>query len=132
MTSTLPEERIEIARQAWEAVSTADVESLARVSTAAVVWHASGRGIRAGTHRGRRAVMDYLASLGDDVDSLSLDLVDVLTGDLRTALLVRLTGARHGKELDTQFVVLLRMEERKIAEVWSMPNDQYLVDEFWA
>jgi uncharacterized protein len=131
MTSTLPEERIEIARQAWEAVSTADVESLARVSTAAVVWHASGRGIRAGTHRGRRAV-DYLASLGDDVDSLSLDLVDVLTGDLRTALLVRLTGARHGKELDTQFVVLLRMEERKIAEVWSMPNDQYLVDEFWA
>ena len=132
MTSTLPEERIEIARQAWEAVSTDDVESLARVSTAAVVWHASGRGIRAGTHRGRRAVMDYLASLGDDVDSLSLDLVDVLTGDLRTALLVRLTGARHGKELDTQFVVLLRMEERKIAEVWSMPNDQYLVDEFWA
>jgi ketosteroid isomerase-like protein len=132
MTSTLPEERIEIAKQAWEAVSTADVESLARVSTAAVVWHASGRGVRAGSHRGRRAVIDYLASLGDDVDSLSLDLVDVLTGDLRTALLVRLTGARYGKELDIQFVVLLRLEDRKIAEVWSMPNDQYLVDEFWA
>lgn len=132
MSGTLPEERIEIARQAWEAVSTADVDSLARVSTAAVVWHASGRGVRAGDHRGRRAVIDYLASLGDDVDTLSLDLVDVLTGDLRTALIVRLQGARHGKELDAQFVVLLRLENRKIAEVWSMPNDQHLVDEFWA
>lgn len=132
MVSTFPEERIEIAKQAWEAVSTADVESLARVSTAAVVWHASGRGSRAGSHRGRRAVMDYLASLGDDVDSLSLDLIDVLTGELRTALLVRLTGARHGRELDAQFVVLLRLEDRKIAEVWSTPNDQHLVDEFWA
>ncbi len=132
MSGTLPEERIEIARQAWEAVSAADVDSLARVSTAAVVWHASGRGVRAGDHHGRRAVIDYLASLGDDVDSLSLDLVDVLTGDLRTALIVRLKGARYGKELDAQFVVLLRLENRKIAEVWSMPNDQHTVDEFWA
>ncbi|MEO2167693.1 MAG: nuclear transport factor 2 family protein [bacterium] len=132
MPGTLPEERIEIAREAWEAVSTADVESLARVSTAAVSWHASGRGVRAGDHRGRRAVIEYLASLGDDVDSLSLDLIDVLTGDHRTALLVRLQGARHGKEIDAQFFVLLRLENRKIAEVWSMPNDQHLVDEFWA
>lgn len=132
MAGTLPEERIEIAREAWEAVSAADVESLARVSTAAVVWHVSGRGKRAGDHRGRRSVIDYLASLGEDVDSLSLDLVDVLTGDHRTALLVRLKGARHGKELDEHFVVLIRFEYRRIAEVWSIPSDQYLVDEFWA
>ncbi|MFP6663455.1 MAG: nuclear transport factor 2 family protein [Deltaproteobacteria bacterium] len=131
MSGTLPEERIDIARQAWEAVSTADVDSLARVSTAAITWHASGHSARSGDHRGRRAVIDYLASLGDDVDSLSLDLIDVLTGDHRTALLVRLQGAREGKDLDAQIFVLLRLENRKIAEVWSIPDDQQLVDEFW-
>jgi uncharacterized protein len=121
-----------LAQRAWDAVSSADVVTLAELSTDDITWHASGRGPRSGTFRGRLAILDYLARIGEDVERFDLELLDVLVGRQRTAILFRVSGRRLGRHLDTDFVLLFRIEGERIAEAWSLPRDQLAVDEFWA
>ena len=122
----------ELARALWKAVSTADVETLERLTTDDITWHASGRGPRSGSFHGREAVLDYLARIGEDADRFSSELEDVLVGDLHSALLYRVRGERAGRKLDIGFVLLLRVELDRLAEAWSVPRDQHAVDAFWS
>jgi hypothetical protein len=41
------------------------------------------------------------------------------------------TGTRRRRVLDTDFILLFRVEAGQIAEVWAVPRDQHAVDEFW-
>ena len=125
-----PHERL--ARSLWRAVSSSDVSSLVRLCTEDLTWHASGRGRHSGTIRGRDAVLDYLADIGEDSDRFDSSLEDVLVGDLYTALLYHVIGERAGRKLDTGFVLLLRIEVDRLAEAWAVPRDQLAVDEFWS
>lgn len=122
----------ELARAAWQAVSEADRDALRRLVADDVVWHASGRGPRSGDHHGRDAILDYLAGIGEDADEFDLELDDVLVGDERTAILFRVSGKRNERLLEAGFVLLMRFEDNRIAEIWSIPRDQYAVDAFWA
>ncbi len=122
----------DLARAAWRAVSEADVDALRRLVADDVVWHASGRGTRAGDFHGRDAILDYLAGIGDDADEFESELDDVLVGEERTAILFRVSGKRGARLLEAGFVLLMRFEDNQIAEIWSVARDQYAVDEFWA
>ena len=121
-----------LAKVVWEAVSAGDVDALAEVCSEDLVWHAAGRGKRAGTYRGQEAVLAYLASIGEDVDRFDLTLEDILVGGEYASVLFRGSGLRKGRRLETGFILLFRIEGSRLAEVWSVPRDQYAVDEFWA
>lgn len=121
-----------LARDLWQAVSSADLEALERLSTDDLTWHASGRGRRSGSFRGRDAVLDYLARIGEDTERFDSELEDVLVGDLHTAILYRVSGVRGEHRLETGFVLILRFELGRVAEAWAVPRDQLAVDEFWA
>jgi ketosteroid isomerase-like protein len=77
-------------------------------------------------------VLAYLAGIGEDVLRFDLSLEDVLVGDQNAAILLRAVGRRGGRVLYATYVVLLRFESGRIAEVWSMAQDQHAVDAFWA
>lgn len=121
-----------LARTAWEAAAHGDSEMLARVCSPDVVWHASGRGPRAGAYRGLECVLDYLASIGETADRFDSQFEEVLVGEDLVSVLFRVTGERAGRRLDTHFILLCRIESGHIAEIWSVPRDQHAVDEFWA
>jgi ketosteroid isomerase-like protein len=121
-----------LAKTAWSATSAGDVGALSRVCTPDVVWHASGRGWRAGDYRGREAVFEYLASLGESADRFDSRFDHVLVGDDRAAVLFHATGRRGKQTLDNDYVLLFRIEEGLIAEVWSIAWDQQADDDFWA
>jgi ketosteroid isomerase-like protein len=120
-----------LARAAWAAASAADVETLAQLCAPDVVWHASGRGPRSGDYRGQQAVFDYLAAIGEAADRFDSHLDDVLVSKGLVAVLFHIEGRRGDKVLDTNFILLFRMEGGRIAEVWAIPRDQYEIDEFW-
>jgi ketosteroid isomerase-like protein len=120
-----------LARAAWEAVSKSDVETLSRVCSDDLVWHASGRGPRAGTYRGLPAVLEYLAAIGDAAERFDSSLEHVLTNDDLVAVLFRVQGRRGARRLDTGFILIFRIESERLVEVWAVPRDQYAVDEFW-
>jgi ketosteroid isomerase-like protein len=121
-----------LAKVAWEAVSVGDVDAVAEVFSEDLVWHASGRGPRSGSYSGRDTALAYLASIGDAADRFDSTLEHVLVGEDLVAVLFRVIGARKGRELDTGFILIFRIVESRIAEVWAVPRDQYAVDEFWA
>jgi len=121
-----------LAKVAWEAVSIGDVETVSEVFAADLVWHASGRGPRSGTYQGRDTVLAYLAGIGDAADRFDSTLEHVLVDDAMVAVLFRVSGERKGRKLDTGFILIFRIADSRIAEVWAVPRDQYAVDEFWA
>lgn len=122
----------ELARIAWQAVSIGDVETLTRVCSEDLVWHASGRGSRSGDYEGRDAVFEYLATIGDAAERFDSHLEQVLANDELSMVLFRVQAERGAKRLDTGFILIFRIEEGRLAEVWSVPRDQYAVDEFWS
>jgi hypothetical protein len=121
-----------LAKVVWEAVSAGDVDALKELCAEDLVWHASGRGPRSGSHRGRDRVIDYLASIGEAAERFDSTLEDILVGSDLVSVLFRVSGAREGRDLDTGFILLFRIEDSRLAEVWAVPRDQYALDEFWA
>jgi ketosteroid isomerase-like protein len=121
-----------LARAAWEAAAAGDTEALRRLCSEDLVWHASGRGRRSGTHRGREAVFAHLAAIGDAAERFDSSLERILVGDDRVAVLFHVVGKRRGRSLDTDFILIFRVDRDRIAEVWAVPRDQYAVDEFWS
>ena len=122
----------DLARIAWEAVSTSDIETLAQVCREDLLWHASGRGPRSGEYRGRDTVLEYLAAIGEAAERFDSSLEHILTNDDLVAVLFRVKGNRGAKHLDTGFILIFRIEEKRLAEVWAVPRDQYAIDEFWS
>ena len=120
-----------LARSAWEAVSASDLDTLSQVCAESLVWHASGRGSRSGDYRGRTAVLEYLAAIGDAAERFDSRLDHVLVNEELVAVLFHVTGTRRGRVLDTDFILLFRIESGQIAEVWAVPRDQHAVDAFW-
>ena len=120
-----------LARSAWEAVSASDLDTLSHVCADDLVWHASGRGPRSGDYRGRAAVFDYLAAIGDAAERFDSRLDHVLVNENLVAVLFHVTGTRRGRVLDTDFILLFRIAAGRIAEVWAVPRDQHAVDAFW-
>ena len=121
-----------LARTAWEAASHGDRETLERICCPDLVWHASGRGARSGVYRGIDAVLEYLAAIGDAAERFDSQLENVLVGEELVAVLFRVTGQRRERVLDTGFILLFRVEDAQITEVWAVPRDQHAVDEFWS
>lgn len=121
-----------LARTAWQAAAAGDTETLRRVCAPDLVWHASGRGPRSGSHRGLDQVFAYLAAIGDSADRFDSRLDHILVGGDRVAILFQVTGRRGDRPLDTGFILIFRIAEGRIAEIWAVPRDQYAVDEFWS
>ncbi len=121
-----------LARTAWEAAAHGDSGTLAQCCSEDMVWHASGRGLRSGVYRGLAETLDYLAAIGGAADDFQSSFEDVLVGEDRVAVLFRVTGRRRGRVLDTDFILVFRVESGKIVEAWAVPRDQHAVDAFWA
>jgi ketosteroid isomerase-like protein len=120
-----------LAQTACEAVAHADAETLAHLCKKDVVWHVTGRGPRAADYRGLEALLDYLRSLGEAAEQFNLRPVAVMGGEDRAAVVFRTTGQRHGRVLDNHNVLLFRIEDQRIAEIWSVSFDERADEEFW-
>jgi ketosteroid isomerase-like protein len=102
-----------------------------RLCSPDLVWHASGRGPRSGSHRGLDEVFAYLAAIGDAAERFDSQFERILVGDDHVAVFFKVIGKRGGRSLDTGFILVFRIAGDRIAEIWAVPRDQYAVDEFW-
>lgn len=132
MSKLDPQRARKLATRAWQAVSSGDAATLAVLYCEDIVWHVSGRGPHTGDHRGVDAVLGYLATIGEQAERFEVSLEDVLIGDERMAFIMRARGSREGRSLEATYVVLIRLDGGRIAEVWSTAFDQYAADAFWA
>jgi ketosteroid isomerase-like protein len=99
-----------------------------------LVLHIPGRSPHAGTFRGQDAVLSYYTRVFRDTAGAfqPLGVDDILASDTHAASLVRWKVERSGRELLIDRVVIYRIENGKIAEIWVRDWDQYAYDDLFA
>jgi uncharacterized protein len=111
-----------------------DVATVLDVLAEDVVWRFPGkRGVIAGEHRGRDAVLAFLLQVPALTDgTFRLELEHAIADDERAAVFFRGRGERNGKTLDNPTCLKIRLRERRIVEVDEFVWDLFAVDEFWS
>ena len=124
---------IAVFTNAYAAFTTGDMEALARVFSADVVWHTPGRHPQSGDHVGRDATFASFAQEFERSGGTYRPVIhDVLANDDHTVALLHVTAAREGKTLDMNYVLILHIQDGKIVEGWETWTDQTELDEFWS
>jgi uncharacterized protein len=107
--------------------------ALRRLFAEDAVWTVPGRGVMAGEYRGREAIFRFLARLPKETDgTYGSALRDVLASEDRAAALYTARGARNGRVLELEQVLLFRIEEGLVREVLALPSDPDAFEAFWA
>ena len=97
------------------------------------IWVVPGRGVMAGTYRGREAIFRFLVKLPKETDgTYGSELIDVLVSDERAAALYRARGERHGRTLELDQLLLFRIDGSLVREVLALPSDADAFEAFWA
>ncbi len=99
-----------------------------------LVLHIPGRSAHAGTFRGQDAVLAYYTRLFRDTEGRFevLGVDDIIAGDDHAVTLVRWRIQRGDRSIDVDRVVVYRIVEGRIAEIWVRDWDQYAYDELFA
>jgi ketosteroid isomerase-like protein len=96
-------------------------------------WTVPGSGTMAGTFSGREEIFAFLGRLPRETDgTYSSSLIDVLASEDRAAALYRASGARKGRRLELDQVLLFRIEDGLVREVLALPSDPQAFETFWA
>lgn len=109
-----------------------DMDGVRDLLSEEVVWHVPGRSAIAGEHRGRAAVLDYLAKRRDMTNaSFRVTVHGVAMIDDRVVQLAGGRAERGGRELSWETVGVFSVRGGQIAECWLIPFDQAAFDDIW-
>jgi hypothetical protein len=109
-----------------------DVDALFASYAEDAVFHYYGTSDLAGDHAGRDAVLTVLIAASSRAARELLEIVDVLAGANRGAIVARERLTRDGESHDVTRVFLYRVEGDRIAECWLYDEDQALIDRLWS
>ena len=124
---------IEIVRRLFEAFATQDAEMLRNVFTADAQFRRIAIGPLQSDFRGPQAIADFFAAMHSQSNgTLRLEPLTITAGDARVLVLYRITGARNGKTLDTNHVLVVTFAEDVITEVVMFARDFTALADFWA
>ena len=123
-----------LVRSLFDAFARRDLDAILALVPDDLVWHFPGRrGKLAGAHRGRDAVLAFLANVETLTEgTFHLDLLDVTASDGHAVALFRGHGRRAGRTLDNPTALVLRLDGGRILEVREFVWDLYEVDDFWS
>ena len=122
---------LKLAEASWLAVSDSDVAALEKLWADDIVWHVTGRSPWTGVYIGRDAVLDYLARVGESGGAYDARLDDVLVSDDRMMLLCHMQLRHADQELEVDQLLLARVEDARIAEVWILTLDPQVLEAYW-
>jgi hypothetical protein len=122
-----------LVRQIFDAFARSEGMALRGLFAPDAVWTVPGRGVMAGSYRGREEIFRFLARLPKETSgTYGSELLDVLASDTRAAALYRARGTRHGRTLELDQLLLFRIEDGLVREVLALPSDPDAFEAFWA
>jgi uncharacterized protein len=122
-----------LVRRVFEAFARKEGFALRGLFAEDAVWSVPGSGVMAGVYRGRDEIFRFLARLPKETDgTYGSQLRDVLASDERAAAVYRARGARLGRTLELDQVLLFRIDDGLIREVLALPSDPDAFEAFWA
>jgi ketosteroid isomerase-like protein len=126
-------ETTDLIRRGYEAFQRGDLAAFDDILAESCVWHVPGRGQLAGDKKGRKATVEYYASLGELTEgNITVDLHDVLANDEHAIGLHRTSARRGGKSYETTEVIVFHVQGNQVTEAWEHPFNLYGQDEVFA
>jgi uncharacterized protein len=117
------------AREALEAFVRGDVDILAGALADDVVWHAAGTNRFSGQFEGKPAVMTRFARMREAGVETSFDIHDVIGNEEHVVALVHLhVRNAEGASYDQPQVQVMHVKDGRLAELWTMNQDQAVLD----
>ena len=126
-------ENAAIVRRIFDAFARQEGLALRGLFAEDAVWSVPGSGAMAGVYEGREAIFRFLARLSKETDgTYGSTLIDVLASGDRAAALYRASGARNGRRLELDQVLLFRIDGGLVRHVLALPSDPDAFEAFWA
>ena len=119
--------------RAMAAVSRGDVQEFGEILLSDdVVWHWPGRSSVAGEYRGREAAVGLIRGFGELTQGrLRVEPVEILEGRDYLMSFTHVTAEQEGRTLDVMMADAMRFgADGRVAEYWTLSNDQAAVDAF--
>ena len=125
-------EDLAVIQSGYEAFGRGDIPAVLTAFAPDIVWHVPGRNPLAGTYKGHQEVVGFFTRLMErSGGTFSVSIDDFLASDQHVVALVRETGQRDGKRLDSPGVHIWRLKDGKAVEFSGVAYDQYAQDDFW-
>ena len=122
-----------IVRRIFDAFARKEGLALRGLFAEDAVWSVPGHGVMAGLYDGRDAIFRFLAKLPRETGgTYSSELIDVLASEDRAAALYRARGARNGRTLELEQVLLFGIDGGLVRQVLALPSDPDAFETFWA
>lgn len=125
---------IELLRRYSAALTAGQVGEVLSFYADDLALHIPGRSRHAGTYRGHQAVLEYYTRLFQDTEGRFevVGVDDILASDDHAISLVSWRLTRGDRTIDVDRVVVYRIADGKITEIWVRDWDQYAYDELFA
>lgn len=118
---------------AIQAADAGDTQTLRAIWADDIVWHVKGTGPLQGEIKGVDEVFEYLADLGElGDDGVHTEVEDVLVSHRRAAAICRTQATRGAHSLETSFIVIATIVDRRIQRLVTIPVDADHLESFWS
>jgi ketosteroid isomerase-like protein len=118
--------------RAWQAVADGDVEELQSLVAEKACWTATGANPWAGRHEGFDEIVDLLARVGEEMDAFDANIVDTLVSEERVLVIYHVAAAIGKYTLDCHYLLLSRVENGTIVDLWSCAMEPGALQKFWS
>ncbi|MBV8932132.1 MAG: nuclear transport factor 2 family protein [Kutzneria sp.] len=123
---------VELMRKVYDAFGSGDIDTAGSYWTEDAIHHYPGRNPLSGEHKGLAASIAFANKIFELTEGkLFMEAWEIGASDNHAFALLRTRYERKGKVLEMPFVNVARIENSKIAEFWTYPNDVHATDEFW-
>ncbi|MCP4495460.1 MAG: nuclear transport factor 2 family protein, partial [Phycisphaeraceae bacterium] len=116
-----------------QAANAGDRQTLLALWADDIIWHVKGTSPWQGEIKGPEDILEYLADLGEvGSTGFNTEVEDVMVSNRRAAALCHSSAERGDRALDTSFLFITTIVDRRIQEVITVPIDPDRVEKFWA
>jgi uncharacterized protein len=132
MTSVEEHPNVVLMRKVYAAFGIGDVETAGQYWKEDSVHHYPGRSPLSGEHHGLKDSIAFANKMFELTEGrMHMETKEIGASDGHAFALLQTRYERAGRVLEMPFVNVARIEDGKIAEFWTYPNDVYATDEFW-
>ena len=120
-------------RRTYEAYIKKDLEGLKALFAPDITWHVSGKSGVSGDYQGVDRVLDYFRhTIEDTGETLKVESQGFLGGEGYGAILLHVTATRQDRHLDDDQMLVGKVSDGRVVEMWQTSTNQHLSDPFWS
>jgi ketosteroid isomerase-like protein len=121
---------VAVLRRLYAAYAERDKDTICELIADDCTWNIPGRGPKAGTHRGRAAILELFRDLmRKSKGSAVIEVVDIVANDDHAIVLQIGRATIDGTESELKEVLVHTIRDGQVVDMWEYQFDLYAFDE---